>query len=147
MKKLPTVTDNNIAKTMASYLEVSKNASQIRKKRKRITSSNNESYKAAMEFMKTKNLNSQTFNLKNEQGQPKKKLLLRRVPVANIRSLSGKNLKTIIHQSIQELLPKLKGSSSTQFLKKIIGEQIMENIHKHQTNTRPQRERLLYEIK
>lgn len=147
MKKLPTVTDTSIAKTMASFLHVSENASYIRKKRKRITSSNTDSYKAAMEFMRSKNLNSQTFNLKNEQGQPKKKLLLRRVPVANIRSLSGKNLKTIIHQSIQELLPKLKGSSSTQFVKKAIGEEIMANIHKHQKLSRPQRERLLYEIK
>ena len=145
-KKLQQVTDAPLVNTAGKCFELSEQTKHLRRKRKLICSTKDEDYEQTLEFLRQNKLKAQTFNLKSENGQPARRLLVRRVQAGNAKSLSGRDLKVLIQQTLEESSRKLRRANSTADLKGVFTQKLMDLIYTHLQDKKSSRERLIYEI-
>lgn len=145
-KKLQQITDSVLVNTVGKCYELSEQTKTLRRKRKRICSTQDEDYEQTLEFLRQNKLKAQTFNLKSENGQPARRLLVRRVQAGNAKSLSGRDLKALIQQTLEESSRKIRRANSTADLKGLFAQKLMDLIYVHLQDKKSSRERLIYEI-
>ena len=145
-KKLQQITDAALANTVGKCFDLSQQTKTLRRKRKRICSTQDEDYEQTLEFLRQNKLKAQTFNLKSENGQPARRLLVRRVQAGNAKSLSGRDLKALIQQTLEESSRKIRRANSTADLKGLFAQKLMDLIYVHLQDKKSSRERLIYEI-
>ena len=135
MKKLPTIQVNDKTKNSISlYLKLSKESKSYRLKKRKLNIQDTH-YENTMKFLKDNNLKTQSFNINT--GNSKKRLTVKKIQIARIKSLSGRTFKQLIH----EVLNKNKDFEKESFI-----DQIMESVYSHLDNTETTREKLIYEI-
>lgn len=145
-KKLQQVTDTALVNAAGKCFEMGEQTKQLRRKRKRICSTNDEDYTQTLEFLRQNKLKAQTFNLKSENGQPARRLLVRRVQAGNAKSLSGRDLKALIQQSLEDSIRKLRRATNASDSKRVFIGALMDLIYTHLQEKKTSRERLIYEI-
>lgn len=145
-KKLQQITDSALVNTVGKCFALSEQTKTLRRKRKRICSTQDEDYEQTLEFLRQNKLKAQTFNLKSENGQPARRLLVRRVQAGNAKSLSGRDLKALIQQTLEESSRKLRRANSNADLKGVFTQRLMDLIYTHLQDKKSSRERLIYEI-
>lgn len=145
-KKLQQISDGPLVKMAGKCFELSVQTKTLRRKRKRIVNSQDDDYLQTLEFLRQNKLKAQTFNLKSENGQPARRLLVRRVHAGNVKSLSGRDLKNLIQQTLEASSHKLQSAARTADLRSLFVQKLMDLIYSHLNDKKSSRERLIYEI-
>ena len=150
-KKLPEIQDDERLQTAVTKMhEFCHKSKTLRAERRGIETSKSIEYQSTLEFLRKNKLQAQVFNLKSENGGPQKRLLVRRTEVGVVKSLSGKQLTSILTETFNELSSSSSSSSmnlsAAEFKERFIG-RLMDRVYQHLRAKKRSRERLLYEIK
>lgn len=118
---------------------------QLRRKRKRLVNSKADDYQKTLQYLKSKDLTAQTFNLRTENGG-QSRLLLRRVNTSS-SLIKASVLKDIIKAFIEEIIAaKIQRIQDKNEMKNSFCKYLIQHILLHQKNNVATSERLIYEI-
>lgn len=136
-KKYPVIEiPDNIKNSIDNYLTLSNQSKSYRAKKRKLNSQD-DNYINTIEFLKANKLKTQSFNI-NVGNNEKKRLTIKKVEVAKIKSLSGRQFKSLIEKSIQK--------TTNNFNKETFIDTLMDLVFQHLDNTKSKREKLVYEI-
>lgn len=136
-KKLPLVTDRSITDSILNAYDLRTQSKQLRSKRRAMDMLNDD-YHQTLQFLESRKLKAQTFNIRGGAGEGRKKLLVRRGVVHSATTLPGRDLRNMIVECVQK---NLHTQSKETFIR-----QLMDLVVKHQSTRKQKRERLYYEI-
>lgn len=136
-KKLALVTDSSVTDSILNAYELRTQSKQLRSKRRAMDMLNDD-YHQTLQFLESRKLKAQTFNIRGGAGEGRKKLLVRRGVVHTATTLPGRDLRNMIVECVQK---NLHTQSKETFI-----QQLMELVVKHQSTRKQKRERLYYEI-
>ena len=135
-KKIPVVKlEEKYLKSIGNYLKLS-NESKAYRLKKRKLNIQDVCYENTIKFLKKNNLKVQSFNINTANNQ-KKRLTIKKIQVAKIKSLSGKTFKGLIQKSL---------ALNKNFDKETFVDSLMDLVYEHLDNTESTREKLVYEI-
>jgi hypothetical protein len=143
-KVLPCITDADFCKLVNQAHEIGKQSTKERAKKRKIQNNKQTEYIDTLKFMQMSNRTAQTINLRSEDGQPARRVLIRRVDAGKNKSLSGKALKELLNQTMSDL-EKLRLENPQQFHQQL-AEALMDKIYTHLKETKHSREKITFEI-
>lgn len=145
IKKLPTITDRAFADAVKQVYELDNETKRLRRQKKSYENNKQTCYLESIAFLQRRKLSAQTVNIRDDTGAIKNKVLIRLKKPAKAKTLSGRDLKVFVQETLETLRQKSAQLQSSD-ARTLFNEALMNRIYDHQESSKNQQLQLHYEI-